>query len=150
MPRRRRKSNAVEFEPDESFLDEHGFGSDFMFMPFGPGVPRDWIYAQPEPPSSSRAPNSFGGRKRRRSSYGAQRARRARQYPEGYRRYRRFGNDSYYPPLNEAEISQSGYLSMWDGPPVVRPASWNPLQLQGGNIYQQRLGNPRLNQIRRY
>jgi len=146
MPKRR--TNAVNYTKEEPFHPgayirasrlNNEFGQNVLTMPWGPGTPKDWIYPEEAPPSSSAAPNAFGRRGR------GQRRRRSRN------RHRSFGQEfERYKPLDQAKLSQSGYLSLWDAPPVNMPPSWNPLQLQGGNIYPQHLNRPKLRQIKRF
>jgi len=42
------------------------------------------------------------------------------------------------------KVNQSGYLSLWDAQPRSLAPSWNPLLMQGGNMYVQSPNGPTL------
>jgi hypothetical protein len=62
----------------------------------------------------------------------------------GLRRYlmNKFGEN-----LRDKYVNPSGYLSTWYGQPKVLPASWNPLLLQGNNVFTEGIDNPNLSQV---
>lgn len=45
------------------------------------------------------------------------------------------------------KVNQSGYLSLWNAQPRSLPPSWNPLLLQGGNVYRQHPDSPGLSDV---
>lgn len=49
--------------------------------------------------------------------------------------------------VSDHNVTQSGYLSLWDAQPRSLPPSWNPLLLQGGNVYKQRDNSPLLSSV---
>lgn len=54
-----------------------------------------------------------------------------------------FGSSS----VSDHNVTQSGYLSLWDAQPRSMPPSWNPMLLQGGNVYKQRENSPLLSSV---
>lgn len=62
--------------------------------------------------------------------------------PEAAQSTAAFGNS-----LRDKYVNPSGYLSTWYGQPRVIPASWNPLLLQGNNIFREGIDNPTLSQV---
>jgi hypothetical protein len=55
----------------------------------------------------------------------------------------RFGNNT----LTGRKVTPAGYMSTWNGMPVVPPPSWNPLLHQGGNTFVTNPNSPSLSDI---
>jgi len=55
----------------------------------------------------------------------------------------RFGNMS----LEGKTVNPSGYLSTWNGQPRIAPPSWNPLLLQGNNVFREGINSPMLSNV---
>lgn len=50
-------------------------------------------------------------------------------------------------PLSERKVNQSGYLSLWDAQPRSMAPSWNPLLMQGANVFPQSPNGPMLSDV---
>lgn len=49
--------------------------------------------------------------------------------------------------LKGHKVNQSGYLSLWNAQPRSLAPSWNPLLMQGGNMYVQSPSGPTLSDV---
>lgn len=49
--------------------------------------------------------------------------------------------------LSDRKVNQSGYLSLWNSQPRSLAPSWNPLLLQGSNVFQQGGNSPNLSDV---
>lgn len=58
-----------------------------------------------------------------------------------------FGRSSFPSSLAGRKVNQSGYLSLWDAQPRSLAPSWNPLLMQGGNMYVQSPNGPTLSDV---
>jgi len=56
-------------------------------------------------------------------------------------------NNSAFGMLAKQKVNPSGYIATWYGQPRTAPPSWNPLLMQGGNIYPEGIDSPRLSNV---
>lgn len=89
----------------------------YIMMPYGPGG--QWLVEGHEANASGSAPSSNFGRCTTK------------------------GCNSFGMP----RVTPAGYLSIWGGEPRVAPPSWNPLLLQGQNIFAPGINYPSLSDV---
>lgn len=49
--------------------------------------------------------------------------------------------------LKGVKVNPNGYLSLWNGAPITKPPSWNPLLLQGQNNFVEGINSPMLQDV---
>lgn len=145
MPRKRKPIESSDSESEYSSSDDDNeFGSSpYLMMPYGP--PGHYFENGPEGEASSAPPPS--------SSFGMY-LHDMNEEGDHFRNVNSFGNslgnsfgNSFGSPMDSKYVNPSGYLATWYGQPVVPPPSWNPLLLQGNNVFEQNINYPSLSKV---